>query len=108
MTTKKPKPKEPPKEAPDYLAPGEAAKALAAQIEAATTPSSEDEPAERLVLRVPLKLMRGIEKLALQAGRSRNYMAVQLILAGFDGVLAALPEDKRDDVLLACLVEEEE
>jgi hypothetical protein len=108
MTTKKRStPTPPPPSESDYLSPGAAAQALAAQIEAASG-GSEDEPVERLVIRIPLNLLRGVEKLAAQAIRSRNHMAVQLLLAGFDGVLAALPAEKRDEILLATMVEETE
>lgn len=110
MTKRKAAPKPPPTETA-YLTPGAAAQHLAAQIEAASAQqaaSAEDEPTEKVVFRIPANLMRGIEKLAADANRSRNYMAVQLMLAGFDGVLAALPADRRDLVLLATMTEEEE
>ena len=100
------KPKQTPKQDEGVpITPGEAARHLAAQISAASAQAggSEDEPAEKLVIRVPLNIVRAVEKLGADANRSRNWMFVQLAIAGLDGVLAALPEDKRDAVLVASM-----
>jgi hypothetical protein len=105
MTTKKPKQTT---EEPTPIPSGTAARYLAQQVVAAhDAGSAEDGETVRLVLRAPVALVRGIEALAAQASRSRNYMAVQLLIAGLDGVLAELPEEKRDAVLLASMTVEE-
>jgi hypothetical protein len=91
------------------IEPGKAAAHLAATIASASEAPGPDEGLDvRLVLRLPLGTLRAVEKLATLANRSRNHMGVQLLLAGLDGVLAALPEDKRDQVLLAAMTVEED
>lgn len=104
MTTKRTEPKD----EPQPLDPGAAASHLAATIQQASQGGSEDEPVERLVIRLPLNVIRACEALALKANRSRNWMAMQLLLAGLDGVLAALPADERDQVLLHSMIVDEE
>jgi len=86
------------------VAPGTAGQVLAEQILSAASTGVPDEPeSERLVLRVPSTVLRAIEALASKSSRSRNYLAVQLLIAGLDSVLANFPDGDRDAVLLASI-----